>query len=97
VRFQAGDPIPSDERVVARPGGELEAVPDHQSHGIAGRRQAEQDGPGGHDDDLVVGMVMGTVSITRAVRPRSGRKTLSPKALLKIDRGHMAMLGHLAG
>ena len=70
--LEAGDAQTTDDGIVARVGGQVEAVPFGQFDGPIEVRQAEADRTALDDEHLVVRMVVGAVAIVGAVRPRSG-------------------------
>src|SRR5688572_10808700 len=79
-----------------RPGGELEAVADREVQGatLGGRvtvgrltvGQPEADRSRGHDDHLVVAVIVGGIAFAGPVRPRTGIEPLVLEATAEIGR-----------
>jgi alanine dehydrogenase len=87
MRFEAGHAVGTDQRVVGRPGQELESIAGGEVDRAA--VETEPDAPGGHHDDLVVTVVVRRVTISRSVRPGAGLETFLDEAPPKGARvGH---------
>lgn len=96
MRLQARDPVAPDDGVVARPGGQLKAIPGVEVNGRDRLREAEPDGARRDHDDLVEGVGVRTVPIARFVGPGSWIKAVvrqaSPESRRIRHRGQPAIV-----
>ena len=74
VRLQAGDAGRPDDRVVARPGRQLEPVAGRELDVSPRPGQPERDRAARDDDDLVVAVLVRRVPVARPVRPEAGSR-----------------------
>jgi len=84
--LEARDTQTTDDGIVARVGGQVEAVPDAQLDGPIKIGQAETDRSALDHEHLVVRMVVGAVAVMRTVRPRSGIQSLGAEAGGRVRR-----------
>ena len=64
------------ERVMRRPGGQLEPITGDELDGFSARGQTELDRPSLDGDDLVVPMLVRRVALARAIAPAARVETL---------------------
>jgi ornithine cyclodeaminase/alanine dehydrogenase-like protein (mu-crystallin family) len=96
--LEAGHPSAPDEGVVRGAGRQLEPVTGNEVVGVATRRKAEADRPGGHHDHLVVAVVVRAVPVVRPVPPGGRGEALVPEPLAEarfVGRRHRLMLAEV--
>ena len=80
MALEAGAAVRADDRSVRRPGGKDEAFARPQLDGHGLRTDEERDRARGAQQQLRVAMLMGGISIARAVRPGIRLDALRPEA-----------------
>lgn len=86
MSLQAGNPFGPHERVVARPRRQVESIAHGKVERLGRGRESEPDRAPFDNDDLVVGMIVRSISLARAVRPAGWTQPLVAQPAGEIVR-----------